>query len=154
MTKQGPLRPLTRAETAGLLKRSAEFAARETVDVPAWGVSVTVREVPGRLRQELEAAVSGAGEFEGATFAARVARLLVRAAIDDAGEPLFAETDEADLAEQPAGVLVPLFRAIVRANALGQEDLDQRAGESGAEPAGGASSDSASDSASRTRASS
>lgn len=135
-----PLPPLTRAELERRLALARDVRRSETLEVAELGGTVTVREVPARMREDFEDALNGEGAYKGTSLVRRMAYLFALAAVDAEGAPLFRAEDEPLLAELPARVLHPIWRAIARVNALGVRGVASRLGESEAGRAGVSSS--------------
>jgi hypothetical protein len=95
----------------------------ETVNVPEWGGDVRLRSMTGEDRDRWESAwidyrkqmgdQEDMGHFR--------AHLLSHVIVDDAGNPLFSESDIARLARLSGKAIVRVSRAAMRMNGIGGE---------------------------------
>lgn len=100
-----------------ILGQSIELA-RESVEVPAWGATVHVREFTAAERDRF------LDEHAAGKFKDFRARLVAHMARDEAGERIFRAEDVATLAGMPARVLEPIVEACGRVNRFADVDLD------------------------------
>ena len=104
---------------------AADDLARETVMVPEWSGTVTVRAMTGAERDEFEQAVyrevDGKPETERRNFRAQ---LLSRTIADDRGERMFTAADVEALGRKSARALDRLLPVARRLNGLGSDEIE------------------------------
>lgn len=103
---------------SSFLNLAAVPLAKETVDVPSLGGSVTVAELNAGERDAFEASHAEAG---GKDFRAR---LVVAAVRDDLGRPLFKVDDIPALSKLPVGALDPIVEAAVRIGKMSAKEVE------------------------------
>jgi hypothetical protein len=126
--------------------------AGETIEIPAWGGPVRIREMTGREREEWEDKKRGVQDDQegpqppaSGLVRAWTARYSV---CDETGKLLFTDDDVPALAEGAAAALDLVFEAALRINKLRKIDAEELSKNSASRPpAGDESSDSRSDSA-------
>lgn len=123
---------LSRAQILGL----AELR-REDVDVPEWNATVTIRELTGAERDEYETWMLKARAAEGGFPPNVRARLVVMCALDEGGQPLFAEADVTALGAKSGRALDRLWNAARRLSGMGGEAEAEAVGNSAAPSGGG-----------------
>lgn len=126
----------------------ASDSKTRTVAVPEWGGDVCVRVLTGAERDRFEAAIQPDknGKRTIQNFRAHFAALVL---CDDAGKRLFNDGDVVKLAEKSAAALDRVIAAGFKLNGLSQAEVDDLAGESGADQNSGSGSGSPATSASR-----
>lgn len=104
---------------------AVEDIKREQVPVPEWGGDVFVRGLTGTERDAFETSL-WTGDGEGKKFKAENirAKLLVRSLVDESGQRLFRDEDEAALGGRNAAVLDRLFDVAQRLSGLGKKDVE------------------------------
>ena len=102
---------------------------RQMEAVKAWGGTVYVRTMTGLERDEWEEACS-AGKREDGTVDVRgvMARLIVRCACAADGALLFKPAQADALNQKAAPELMAVYRVALRLNKLGQDDIEEMAG--------------------------
>ncbi|GAA4626604.1 hypothetical protein GCM10023196_035520 [Actinoallomurus vinaceus] len=138
------LRPLRRSKGTRmtLLSKEAIFGADdrryEDVAVPEWGGTVRLRSLTGEERDRYEASmVKRVGGKQVEDLRNARARLVVLAAVDETGAPLFDANDAAALGRRNAGALDRLFEAACRLSGISDGDvkeLEENFGEGQSEP--------------------
>jgi hypothetical protein len=114
---------------------------RETIEVPEWGGSVTIRELTGREHQELaREAVSSKDEDDEARGAKFITSLLQKVIVDEEGQPLFGPDDIDELTSKSSRVLQRLFTEAQRISKIRASDIEEIEKNSGATPTSGSSS--------------
>jgi hypothetical protein len=125
--------------------------AREEVQVPEWGGSVSIKSMTGTERdaweQSLVPAEGKAGKASKADVRNIRARLVAMCAVDEAGQRLFTDADVQALGAKSAVALDRCARVAQRLNGLMPEALEDAKGNSAAGPSGVSTSPSPSDSA-------
>lgn len=98
----------------------------ESVDVPEWGGSVSVRTMTGADRDAFEASMFtlGADGKRTADMSNLRAKLVALTVVDDAGNRLFEAGDVDRLATKSAAALERVFLVAQRLNGLGENALD------------------------------
>ena len=99
----------------------ADDLPAETVDVPEWGVSLRVRALTAAERIAYEAGVARDGKPD---LAAMKAGLVVAAAIDAQGAPVFGHNDLPALLGKSAVAIERLFVVAARLSALFAKDVE------------------------------
>ncbi|MEU1805835.1 hypothetical protein [Streptomyces sp. NPDC019937] len=103
----------------------------EDVDVPEWGGTVRVRELPGTERDKFEAQFLGK---DGASIRSEGlegfrARLAAAAIVDADGKPLFRSAAETKrLGEKSANALQRVVDAAMRLSGMGDQDVAELTG--------------------------
>ena len=91
----------------------------ETIEVPEWGGSVTIRRMTGGERDAYEADIF---ESKGAQLQLKRenfrAKLIARCLVDDNGERMFSDGEIAALSKKSAAALDRLFAACQRLNGM------------------------------------
>jgi hypothetical protein len=100
----------------------------EVVDVPEWGGEVRLRSLTGQERDKFEAGMMGDGKTMNMKNIR--AKLVVMAAVDEAGKQLFAPNHDAALGKKSAAGLSRLYNVAARLSGLTKEDLEEIAGNS------------------------
>ncbi|NMV36777.1 hypothetical protein [Ralstonia insidiosa] len=117
-----------------------------TVPVPELGGDVRISEISGLARDALYAKQ---GDGEKRPLSLQQADLIIATAVDEAGAPLFDETDVDRLRGMKAEILDRLATAAAKINGLGGKAVEDAAKNSDAAQSGDSGSDSASTSASQ-----
>lgn len=133
-------------EDAGASLRATILAAKdiqtEEVEVPEWGVTVTVQALSGSARDWLEMRFSGrngeldrekAGEFRAAFVALSV--------VDESGERVFSDRDIQALGRKSSVAIQRVYEVAVRLSAARPEDVDGIAEDLKTDPSGATGSD-------------
>lgn len=102
---------------------NASDLATETFDVPKWG-SVTIRELTGEQREQIETAVKSMGKQSVRALAA------VHSMIDADGKPVFRVSDVSALAKKSGVALDAVFGRVVKLNAMDKSEVEAIAGNS------------------------
>jgi len=106
----------------------------EAVEVPEWGGTVYVRNLPGRLRDKFDASrYRLQGNKVEVIHENTRATLLALSLCDEHGTLLFTEQDIEALGEKSAGVLDRLFDIAQRLSSLRPKDLEDKLKNSGAD---------------------
>jgi len=104
---------------------SAEDLPFEDVEVQEWGGTVRLRTMTGLERDAFEQSVI---MFEGKTRKMNMinirAKLVAKTAVDESGNPLFAEGDIEKLGKKSAKALDKLFGIAQKLNGIGQDDIE------------------------------
>lgn len=127
---------MTRLSRAEILALSE--LQREDVPVPEWRTSVIVRELTGSERDEYETWMLKARGADGGFPPNVRARLVVMTAIDESGQPLFADADVAALGAKSGRALDRLWNAARRLSGMGGEAEAEAVGNSAAPSGDGA----------------
>lgn len=116
---------------------AADDLKREWVDVPEWGGGVYVRSMPGlaldRYEQGMLSRRTVEKDKDGKEKAVKVnlenvrAELVVLAACDEKGEPLFTTEQVEALGKKSGAALNRVVAAAQRLNGMSQRDLEQLA---------------------------
>lgn len=118
-----------------LLSREAILSApdleTEDVAVPEWGGTVRVKSLTAAQRDAFEASsIKGKGKNQTVNYANVRARLLALTIVDEDGAPLFEHSDVKALGEKNAGAVDRLFEVASRLSGVGEEDVEELAGNS------------------------
>lgn len=128
---------------------------QETVDVPEWGGTVLVQELTGAERDAFEASnLKKKGKSVEVNTANIRAKLVVLAARAPDGSRLFTDADVEAIGGLGAGPVSRVFAVAARLSGITEEDVEELAGNSAAEPSGDSPSSSPSGSAAPTSISS
>ncbi len=101
---------------------------KEKLEVPEWGGEVFLVSMNGKERLEYEAALQ---RFrDGDKTVDFMGELLIRAMRDEGGAPLFTVADLSALAERNPAVMLRVFSAAAKLNALTEEAASEQAGNS------------------------
>jgi hypothetical protein len=125
-----------------LLGRDAILAAEdvetETVFVPQWGGSVTVRGLSGRERNDYEASMAEQrGKKLVPNLANLTAKLVVRCVVNADGTRVFKDTDANALGEKSGAALEVIAGVARRLSGLRDEDDEEAQAEMGEGDGGG-----------------
>lgn len=136
-----------------LLSKSDIFGADdrryENVPVPEWNGTVRLRSLTGEERDRYEASMmKRVGNKQVEDLRNARARLVVLAAVNEDGTPLFDANDAAALGRRNAAALDRLFEAACKLSGISNEDVKELEGNS--EPANGGPSSSVSPATSAT----
>ena len=135
-----------RTQVAVLLGREAILGAQdivtEDVTVPEWGGSVRVTGLTGAERDRFEAAMVTLkkGGARGVNLENIRARMAALAIVDADGQRLFTEADVRSLGGKSAAALERVFKVARRLSGLTEEDVEELAGNSDADPSGSSTS--------------
>ena len=121
---------------------------KEEVSVPEWGGTVFVRTLTGTERDQFEQSMFEAThQRNGKKTAERKinlrnvrARLLALCIVDDAGQRMFQDHEDALLGKLSGAALDRLFSVAQRLSRLTPEDVEELVGNSGTAPSGGSGS--------------
>ena len=111
----------------------ADDLPREPVEVPEWGATVWVRTLTAAERERWEAEAVGEGGRARTRFEVR-ASLVVLAACDEAGAPVFEPGDVPALATKAAPAVIRLFDRALALNAVAPADVERLEKNSAASP--------------------
>ena len=104
---------------------AAQDLSRELVEVPEWGGSIWVRALTGGERDDFEAScLSAKGKGAELNYRNMRAKLVVRTAVTEAGERVFADADVEALTQKSASALDRLFAVASRLSALSRTDVE------------------------------
>ncbi len=122
----------TKPAEVTILSRDAiltvDDSTMELVRVPEWGGAVYVRGIGSVARDKYEAdCVVGRGKHRRANLKNMRARLVVLAACNDAGEPIFTHSDVEALGEKSAAAVDRLFDVAQRLGGFSEEDIEELA---------------------------
>lgn len=114
-----------------MLTKEAILAAQdirtEVVDVPEWGGEVTIAEMTGTARDTYERLLfTKVGDS--ADIRDLRAKLVAFSIVDDDGNLMFSPAEVAELGKKSARALTHVFDAASELNAIGEEGLDEAAG--------------------------
>ena len=99
----------------------------ETVEVPQWGGSVSIRVMSGVDRDIFDAEMH-ASRKSGRDFMANFrARLVARCLVDEAGQRMFSETEIEQLGQKSGVALDVIFQAASKLNGLSKEAVEDLA---------------------------
>lgn len=101
------------------------------VTVDAWGVTVTVRALSAKARDQLQAAM--AGDQSTSRFYAAV---MAAGAVDDQGNAVFTADDVAALQEKQSGAVTQVAQAVLNLSGMGETTVDVAEKNSEAAPSG------------------
>lgn len=135
-----------------LLSKSDIFGADdrkyETVSVPEWGGEVRLRSLTGAERDAYEASMTRrVGNKQVEDLRNARARLVVLAAVDEVGAPLFDANDAAALGRRNAAALDRLFEVACKLSGISGDDVKELEEGFDSAPNGASTSDSPSPSA-------
>ncbi|MEW6223198.1 MAG: hypothetical protein AB1627_01075 [Chloroflexota bacterium] len=124
-----------------LLSRDAILAAADYVTadvaVPEWGGTVRVKGLTGRERDSYEASIlSGKGKNRDINLRNARAKLVVMAAIDEAGNRVFDDADVVALGQKSALALQRVFDKASELAGLDDEAIENLTAELGNDPSG------------------
>jgi len=121
---------------------SADDMPRELVSVPEWGGDVYVRSMSGFERDAFEASLTVDKTSDKAVNMRNIrARLGALCMVGEDGQRLFSDKDVDALGRKSARALDRVFDVAQRLNGLRNEDVEEMAGNSDAEPGDGSISD-------------
>ncbi len=114
---------------------TADDLKREIVPVPEWGGDVWVRGMNGAERDKFE---SGIVEMRGKEQTLNMANVRAKLAsltlCDEEGKRLFSEQDVQALSQKSATALQRVFSVAQRLSGIGDDDVEELAGEMAANP--------------------
>lgn len=123
----------------------------EDVAVPEWGGTVRLRSLTGEERDRYEASmVKRVGNKQVDDLRNARARLVVLAAVNEDGTPLFDQNDTAALGRRSSAALDRLFEAACKLSGISDDDVKELEGNSGPAQSGPATSASPSPSATQS----
>ena len=99
----------------------ANDVQRRTVEVPEWGITVTLQGMSGRDRNRFEDAVFKDDEFTRDNITAKV---LVRCIVDETGKRLFVDSDADALGNKSASILTKLADIAKELSGIGAEAVE------------------------------
>jgi hypothetical protein len=107
---------------------AAKDRKTETINVEEWGGDVIVASMSGADRDEFDQHLIAA-QKEGADAWRRQirARLAVLCVVDENGDRVFTAADIAELGRKSAAALEPIYKAAMRLNKLGAEEVEKAA---------------------------
>lgn len=115
----------------------------EEIAVPEWGGTVRLRSLTGEERDQYEASmVKRVGGRQVDNLRNARARLVVLAACDENGAPLFDATDAAALGRRNSAALDRLFEAACKLSGISDDDVAELEGNSEPAQSGPSTSDS------------
>jgi hypothetical protein len=128
MEERASLKMLTRSEIL-----DAADLTRELVEVPEWGGALYVRAMTGTERDAFEESIidvrqNGKGVSATPVLAAMRAKMCARCIVGEGGERLFTDSDIDALGAKSAAALDRVFAVAQRLNAMGQDDIEELAG--------------------------
>ncbi len=105
---------------------SADDMGYEDVSCPEWGGDVRIKKMTGRERDLFDASCmgNGKGKDRSINYANIRSRLVVRTAVDESGNRLFADSDAEALGEKSAVSLDLCADVAQRLNKIGVEDIE------------------------------
>lgn len=100
---------------------------REDVPVPEWGLTIPMRELTAEEKQEYEASIVSFDKQGRPKVNSKDAavKLIVKAAIDESGEPFFDGGDIPRLRKQQSSVTDKLFKVAKALSRIDDEDLEK-----------------------------
>jgi len=107
---------------------NADDSQKEQVHVKQWGGDVFVRVMTGENRDHFEEECrrrTGTGTIN---YEGMKALLIVLTVVDEDSKPLFTEDDIAELNKKNGAAIDFLFQEALRVNAIGQQQLEEIAG--------------------------
>lgn len=121
-----------------LLSRDAILSASdiksEDVSVPEWGGTVRVKGLTAAQRDVFESQVmTMRGKDVNVNMAGIRALMASMAIVDDEGKPLFSKADVKALGEKSGAALDRVFEVVTRLSGIGDDDVDELAGNSEAD---------------------
>jgi hypothetical protein len=102
-----------------ILSRDDATPDLHTIEIPEWGGSAFVRVLSGKQRERFEKAVGRENE---SNLRGLFAALCL---CDDKGKPIFTEADISALGEKSSKALDRVYRAGIKLNAIGKDDIDE-----------------------------
>lgn len=128
-----------------LLSRDAILGASdiktEDVRVPEWGGTVRVKGLTAAQRDVFETqVVSMRGKDVSVNMAGIRAKIASMSLVDDEGNKLFTEKDVKALGEKSGAALDRVFEVCTRLSGIGEDDVDELAGNSEADQTDGSPS--------------
>lgn len=130
-----------------LLNKSQILAAddrtHEDVPVPEWGGAVRIVGLSGKERDAWESSLlvlGPNGSVQRRNSKGARAGLLARALVGEDGERLFTDKEIAELNEKSGAILEKLAVVASRLSGIGKDQVEEKAGNSGAAPSGGSTS--------------
>jgi hypothetical protein len=127
------------AELRELILSKTALRTKE-VPCPEWGVTVRIREMTGRERDEWEQSLTaGRGKVNIQNIRAR---LVAATAIDENGARVFTSADAEALGELSAAALTRCAGVAQKLNGLTEADMEEAKGNSTGDPSAASSSDS------------
>lgn len=122
MTRQG-----REAKVVSLREQilSAQDIPTREVEVPEWGLTVTVRGLSGGARDAIEATYTAAdGSLDRERFGNFRAAVVAKAIVDEEGDRVFSDADVEALGEKSSLAIGRIFEAAMALSALRPEDGD------------------------------
>jgi len=104
---------------------SARDLRTETIEVPEWGTTVTLREWDGATRDRFDALALEARERGGKIPPRLRAWVAAMSIVDESGELVFGEPDIEALARKSARALDRIVEAALKLNGLAPDAVDQ-----------------------------
>lgn len=93
------------------------------VEIPQWGGSVRVRGLSGKLRSQLEQKISSKANFGDIKML-----VVLNCTIDEAGKPLFSNSQRPALEEKSADAIELIFEAACRLSGIGDKQVQEAEG--------------------------
>lgn len=98
----------------------------EVVEVPEWGVSLTVRGMTGRERDSFERSmVEERGKDVHLNWENFRAKLICRTVVDDEGKRIFKDTDAPAIGGKSAAALQRIFRVSQRLSGMADDEVEE-----------------------------
>ncbi|MFF7365813.1 hypothetical protein [Streptomyces sp. NPDC008125] len=123
---------------------AADDRSWEDVTVPEWNGTVRVLALSGTDRNAYQASLvvlGPNGSVQRMNLADQSARLLAKSLVGEDFQRLFTDRDVKALGAKNGAVLHRLFEVAQRLSALRKEDVEAKAGNSGAAPSGASTTD-------------
>lgn len=114
---------------------TADDLPTEEVEVEEWGGSILIRTLTGRERDQLEANMLVGKNGDAIDLENVRARLVVAAAVDGEGKPLFQPADIAKLGEKSSAALSKAAAVAQRLSGMSTDDIKDLAKNSSGGPA-------------------
>lgn len=102
----------------------AQDIQSESITIPEWGVTLTVRGMTGAERDSFEASCVTDGK---ATVQNVRAKIAVRCTVDDNGNRVFSDSDAPALGAKSARALDRLYEVAARLSGIGKHDVEELA---------------------------
>lgn len=116
----------------------------EDVDVPEWGGQVRILGLSGTERDAYQASMvrmGSQGNVQGVVLTDASAKLLAKCIVGEDFERLYSDKDVRELGAKNGEVLQRLHKVAQRLSGLGKQALEEKAGNSEADPSGASTSD-------------
>lgn len=114
----------------------------EKVHIPEWSVDIYVRGLTGKERDRYEASLlETRGRSQVTNYANARAKMVILAACDENGDPVFTQADLQELTDKSAAALDRIFSVARRLSGMDEDDINELVNDLKNDPSAGSGSD-------------